>query len=121
MQWVQTSSFEHSNRELLALYTCRDMAVFVIHNRSQEVPGGPRGVFRGLRDVPGGLRDVPWGPRGVPGRPRSVPGGPRAVSGGPRGVLAGPRGVPKESWDPRGLRGRPGHPRDPFHKDYSIV
>ena len=28
--WALMGSFEHSNRELLALYICRDMAVFVV-------------------------------------------------------------------------------------------
>ena len=35
MPWALTGSFEHSNRELLALYICRNMTVFVIHKGSQ--------------------------------------------------------------------------------------
>ena len=38
MRWALTGSFEHSNRELLALSICRDMTVFVIHKGSITGP-----------------------------------------------------------------------------------
>ena len=122
MRWALTGSFEHSNRELLALSICRNMTVFAIHRSPWGSSGRPWGVPGaspgGLRDVPGGSqgaspgshgrargsRGVPWGPRGVPGASPKVPG---ACSGDLR--------------DPRGLRRRPRHPRDPFHKDYAVI
>ena len=86
------------------------MNVFVVRKRSQ-VPGGSQGSRGRPRVVsgtsPGRPRGVPRGPRGIPGGPRSVPRGPRACSGDPR--------------DSRGLRRRPGHHRDPFHEDESVV
>ena len=110
MRRALTSRFEHSNRELLALSVCRDIAFFVVHGS----PGGLRGVpgesqerARGSHGRPGGPRDVPRGPRGVPRRPRGVPG------------VA--RGVPRDLWDPKGLWGRPRHPRDPLRKDDSVI
>ena len=69
----------------------------------------------------GGLRDVPGRPGGVPGRPRGVPVGSRRVPSGPRGVLGVPGACPGDPWHPRGLRGRPRHPRDSFHKDGSVI
>ena len=75
-------------------------------------------VFCDPYEVPGGLRASQGRPRGVSGRSR---GGPRNVPGSPRGVPGVPTGVPRGSWDPRGLRGRPRHPRDPFHKDDSMI
>ena len=98
MRWVPTGRFEHSIRELLALYICRDAAVFVIHKRSLGVPGVPGASLRCLRNVPGG-------PRGVPGRPRGVPWCPRGAPEGPRGVPRGPRGVSRET---PGSQGAPG-------------
>ena len=57
-RWVPASRFEHSNRDLLALHTCRDMAVFVVHKVSLAVSvgsqGRPRGVPEGSPGVPGG-------------------------------------------------------------------
>ena len=79
-----TSMFEHSNRELLVLYTCGDMVGFVVHKRCHRGPRGSPGVPGASL---GRLRDVPGGPRSVPGRPRGVPGGPRDV---PRGSQARP-------------------------------
>ena len=83
MRCALTSSFERSNRELLALSICRGMAVFVVHKGSNRGPWGSLGVPGAS---PGGLRDVPGGPRGVPRRPRGVPGRPRGVPGRPMGV-----------------------------------
>ena len=98
MRWALMGSFEHSNRELLALSICRDMTVFVIHMwairgpwRSQGVPEGSLG---GLRDVPVGPRGVPRRPRGVPGRPRGVPGRPMGVPGS-QGRAQGIPGIPQ--------------------------
>ena len=94
MRWAPTSRLEHSNQELLALYLCRDVAVFV---------------------VPGGLRGVPpesqWRARWSQGRPRGarvVPRGPKSVPGGSQGIS----GL---------LQGRPGRPWAPFHKDDSVI
>ena len=110
MRWAPTSKFEHSNRELLALSICRDMAVFVV----LEVSGDPRGVSGGSQGRPRGAQGRarashgrPWGPRGVPGRTRGVPGVSDECPVDPRG--------------PRGLWGRPGHPQDLFHKDDSVI
>ena len=108
MRWALTSRFEHNDRELLALFICRDMTVFVVHKgshrgprgsleRLRDVPVGPRGVPGRPRSVPGGPRSVPWRPSGVPERPRGVPEGPGGVPWGPRGVPGGPRGVPMGS------------------------
>ena len=84
MRWALMGSLEHSNRELLALYICRNMITCVIHKRSQEVPGGPRGSLGRPRGVFGGSQGRPWGPRGARGGPRGLPGSPRGV---PRGSL----------------------------------
>ena len=118
MRWALMGSFEHSNRELLALSICRDMTVFVIHKgfirgpwRTPGTPGASQGR----------LRDVPEGPRGVPGRPRGVPGGPRGVPRAPRGVPRGLRGVPRGS---PGFQGAPGTflaSPGSFHKDDSVI
>ena len=100
MRWVPTSRFKHSNPELLALYICRDVIVFVVWG----VPGGPRGVSG----------TPPGDPRGLPLGPSSVPWGPRSVPGDPRGV---PRGSP-------GCEGAPGTPlasQDSFHEDDSVI
>ena len=66
MRWVPTSRFEHSSRELLALYICRDMTGFV-------VPGGP------------------WGSQG---RPRGVPGASLGGHGGSQGRAQGSQARP---------------------------
>ena len=87
MRWALTSSFEHSNRELLALSVCRDTTVFVVHKGSHR---GPIGVLWGC---PG----VPRGPRGVAGRPRGdlgVPGACRASQVHPQGSQGRAQGIP---------------------------
>ena len=61
-----------------------------------------------------------WGPRGVPRVPGACAGVPGVSLGGPRGVPGCPRGVPR-GWDPRGARGRPGHPRDGVPKDDFVI
>ena len=94
MRWALMGCFEHSNRELLALHFCRGPTVFVIHKRSQEVPGRPWGVSGTSL---GGPRGVPWGPRGV--------------IGDPRGVHRVPMGVPRGS---RGSQGAPGTSQAPL-------
>ena len=82
------------------------------------VPGGPRGSQGRPQGVSGTSPGVPWG---VPGPPRGVPRGPRGVPGIP-GASPGVSGAcPGDSWDPRGLQGRPWHPRDPFRKDDSVI
>ena len=90
MRWALTGSFEHSNRELLALSICGNMSIFVVHKGSQEVPAGPRSVPGGSQGVPeaslGGLRDVP----GVPGAHVGVPG----ASQGSQGRAQGVPGIP---------------------------
>ena len=84
MRWAPTSRFERSNRELLALYICRNMTVFVVHKGSLEVPG-----------VPGASRGVPGASQGRPpvsqGRARASQGRPL-----PRGSL-GSQGAPGTS------------------------
>ena len=76
-RWVPKSRFEHSNRELLALYICHAMVVFVVHGdplgsqgrawgaqgrprgsqrHALGRPGHPRGHSRGSGDVLG----IPW-------------------------------------------------------------
>ena len=105
MQWALTSSFEHSNRELLALYIYGNMNDFVDHK-------GSLGVLGASLEVPGAslgrLRDVPAGPRGVPGRPRGVPVGPRGTpQERPRGSQGRAQGIPRM---PRGSGDVPGVP-----------
>ena len=84
---------------------------FVVHRSPwghMGVPWGSQGRARGLSGTSGtfsgGRRGVPWGPIGVPGASPGVPGT-----------------CPGDIWDPRGLRGRPGHPQDSVRKNYSII
>ena len=70
-----------NNQELLVLYRCRDMAVFVVHGSPRKSSGGPRGdpggpwgVPRGPRGVPGGSQGRAWGSLEVPGDSRDSPG-----------------------------------------------
>ena len=71
--------FEHSNRELLALHICREIAVFAVH----AGPGGPRGVPGGSQGCARGSQKRPLGPQGraqgIPG----IPGCSRAIAGTP--------------------------------------
>ena len=73
--------------------------------------GRPWGVSGTSLGVPGACAGVPGASRGNPG---VCPGVPGAFSGVPGAYPGDPQ-------DPRGLRGRPGHPQDPFHKDESVV
>ena len=114
MRWAPTSSFKDSNRELLALYVCRDMAVFVVHKSSQEVPGVPGASLGRLRDFPG----VPGACPGVLGASGGVPGACPGLPGASPGV---PGACPGDPQDPRWLQERPGHPQDSFHKDDSVI
>ena len=106
MRWALRGSFEHSNGDLLALYICRGMIVFVIHEECHRgpcrSPGVPGASLGGLRDVTGASQGRPQSPKGVPRCPRGVPWGPRGVPGGPKSVPGGPRGVTK------GIPGIPG-------------
>ena len=52
------------------------------------------------------------------GRPRAVPGACPGFPGASPGV---PGPCPGDPLDPRGLWRRPTHPRDPFHKDDSVI
>ena len=116
MRWVPASRFEHSNRELLALYICRDTTALVVHEGSLEVPGVPGASLGRLRDVPGGPKGVPG--RASQGRSQGSQGRARASQVHPRGSQGHGQGIPEIPW---GLGGRPGHPRDPFHKDDSVI
>ena len=71
MRWALMGSFEHSNRELLALSICRDMTVFVVHKESHRGPEGSPGV-------PGACPGVPGASPGVAG---VCPGDPRESRG----------------------------------------
>ena len=77
-------------------------------------PGSP-GVPGASPEVPGAC---PGGPQGVPGACPGVPGAFLGVPGTSPGV---PGACPGDPGDPMRLRGRPGHPRDPFHKDDSVI
>ena len=75
-------------------------------------PWGSLGVLGASLGVPGCPRGVPVGsqerPLGVPGECPEVP-----------GALGSQKRAQRIPWIPCGLRGRPGHPRDRFHKDDS--
>ena len=107
MRWVPMGRFGHSNPELLALYIYGDMAVFVIHKRSLEVPGGPRGVPGGSQGCARESQASPWESQG---RAR-----------GPQERARGAQGRAWGSLASKGVPGRPRHPQDPFHKHDSVI
>ena len=94
MRWALLGSFEHSNRELLALSICGDLTVFVVH----------KGSHRGAIGFPGGPRRSQGRPWGVPGTSPGVPGACPGVPGASAGVPGACLGVP---WASRGHRGVP--------------
>ena len=71
MRWALMGSFECSNRELLALYICRDMTFFVVHKGSPRVPRESQGR---PWDVPGACPGSQGRPRGSQGRAQGIPG-----------------------------------------------
>ena len=108
MRWAFMGSFEHSNREFLAMSTCRGMTVFVIHKGSirgpWRLPGVPGASTGSLRDVPGesqgralGSQGRAWGsqerPQGFQGRAQASQGRPRGSQGRTPGDPRGPMGA----------------------------
>ena len=76
-----------------------------------------------------GFQGRPWGVSGtslgLPGACLGVPGAsprvPGVCPGVPGACLGVPGACPGDFRDPRGLRGRPRHPRDHFRKDDSVL
>ena len=75
MRWASMSRFGHSNRELLALEICRDMAVFVVRIKLGLLWGAPGGALKRAQGL--ALK----GPRGALKRAQGL-------------ALKGPRGGP---------------------------
>ena len=86
MRWALTGRFKHSNRELLALYICPDMVVFVVrkgsHRGPRESSGVPGASLERLRDVAQGSHERAWASQGralgSQGRAMACPGVPGA-------------------------------------------
>ena len=111
MRWVPMGRFERTNRKLLALETCRDIAIFVGHTGSLRMPGVPQasqGRPWGVARACPGSQGRPWG---VPGASLGVPGRPLWSQGRAQGIP----GIPGSSGDV------PGIPRILFHEDESVI
>ena len=91
MRWAPASRFEHSNQELLALYICSDLTIFVFLGGPRGSQGRPWGVpgasLGGPRGAPGGFQGRPrrcqvraQGIPGIPGVSGDVPGIPGILS-----------------------------------------